>query len=265
MRCAFLVGCLAAVAHGQCTTLATLPAPGRNLACYSGTVGGASASAPTLGPAPADDGDFFCGAYSIACSASDRSPACTGQPTGTVVRTFVLLGADTARQMLALPSLYMLPSMCATSGCNTVAASATCTIGSAPGGTITTLTGCGGSTCNVPASPEFGCMAYNDEPIPLDGTCDRVVGGFSLKAVPGTSANTATLTWYLTTDCTGDAAGTNANLPLAGSPAEGCQATFFGSVYAGGSSTGKSSAAASSVAWVALAAAVAAALALAGQ
>jgi hypothetical protein len=89
--------------------------------------------------------------------------------------------------------------------------------------------------------------------------------GFSFRAAPGTSDNTATLTYFLSTDCSGSAAGSNTNLRLAGNPATGCQATFFGSVYAAGSSTGKSSAAASSVAWVALAAAVAAALALAGM
>ncbi len=120
------------MAHGQCTTSATLPAPGSNLACFSGTTGGnsTSANAPTLGPSAT--GFDYCAAYTIRCTTSDQSAACAGQPSGTMYRVWVPLSASTAQQMLTMPSVYMQPFMCSTSGCNTVAASASCTGGGSP-------------------------------------------------------------------------------------------------------------------------------------
>jgi hypothetical protein len=262
-RGSILLLVIVARAGAQCTTSATLPAPATGaLACYAGTTGGGStaANAPTLSPSAT--GVAYCAAYSFQCSTSDQSAACVGQPAGTVARAWVPLSADTAQQMLTMPTVYMQPYMCNTNGCNTVAASATCT----SGGAITTLTSCGGSTCNVPASANNGCAPVNTAPIPLDGSCSAVGTSFFYKAVAGTAANTATLTWFSSAGCNGSPMYTNTNLPLGGSPTTGCQSAPFGSIYAAGSSTGfglkSGSAAASSVALLALAAAAAAALSL---
>jgi hypothetical protein len=97
--CLFLFAALLSTAEAQCKP-ATLPPAGSSLKCYSGATGGASTSAPTASTSGYPGSDY-CLSYTVACTPSDMSPACSGQATGTLIRAFIAVGAATAAGIIS--------------------------------------------------------------------------------------------------------------------------------------------------------------------
>ena len=102
--CLFLFAALLSAAEAQCKP-ATLPTAGSSLKCYSGTTGGSSAGPPTA-ETSGFPGFDYCVSYTFACTSTDSGTACTGQPTGTLVRAFVPVGASTAAAMISPSSAF---------------------------------------------------------------------------------------------------------------------------------------------------------------
>ena len=78
--------------------------------------------------------------------------------------------------------------------------------------TLIDYSGCANQDCTTTTNPSRGCSVYIAR-LPLTGTCTAGTNGLFYSAVAGTNTNTATVSVFTSTGCTGTAFNVNTNLP----------------------------------------------------